>query len=212
MTVSIADVMDVRLPDSVEARTQGIRTFKTRVFETDNGFEPVRRVVWPDPRRSWVIESIPVDRMDKLGIDWLDIDTVIAIFECAKGSAYPFKYKPWDEHEVSRAQGTLAYNADLGGYPLRKVYSAGGRTATRRINLLDTTETYTVWVNSVITAVTINANGVITSLPTSGVTVEWQGSFLVPVRFEDDTLEDDVVGQDQTLALPSIKLREVLFP
>jgi hypothetical protein len=177
MTFSIDDIDDVRLPESIEARAQGMRSFKTKLFETENGFEPVRRIVWPDARRSWTIESIPVTHDDSTGVDWQDIETVVHMFECASGQAYGFKYKPFNDHVLGE---TVTISGKL--YKVYRTYDSSGdpvRVAHRRIHFVDPDNT---------------------------------DHFLVPVRFDMDEFEDDLVGTSQTIMLPTIRLKEILFP
>lgn len=211
MTVTVDDV---RLPASIERRAQGVRSFKTRVWENDSGFER-RLAVMSAPRRSWVITSIPVKIDDDAaedvnGITSQDIEQVVCMFEAARGMLYGFKYRPFNDHTCRREQGQLAYDADLGGFPLRKIYSNGIRSLYRRIYFIDPDVDPVVWVNGVETSVTISAQGVITGVA-ADADVEWEGDFLVPVRFDADDLDDEMSGDDRTMTLPTIRLRELVL-
>jgi uncharacterized protein (TIGR02217 family) len=207
-------VDDVRFPEAIERRAQGVRSFSTKIWANETGFER-RRALMPLPIRSWIIQSIPaiIDAGDGdvNGVTNADIEQVVAMFEAALGPLYGFKLKPRNDHSVTRAQGLLAYSAADSGWPLRKVYSNGVRAMYRRIFYLDPDVDPVVWINGVETSVTISATGVIIAPPIAlDAVVEWAGDFLVPVRFDGDELDDEMSGDDRTMTLPTIKLRELL--
>jgi hypothetical protein len=172
---------NVRLPARIERRAQGVRTYKTKVFEAVNGYEPSRMAVWDTARRSWTIQSIPSDYTE-LGLTRTDIEDTVALFEAAQGRLYAFLYKPKFDNSVLAGDGTIADGVYYKSYRSR---TPGGVT-----------------VRTTLRAVVPDSDVIV-----AGST--WTGGFCVPVRWDTDDLEDEMYADDMTYVLPTLRFKEI---
>lgn len=197
---------DVRLREDVERGARGGPRFKTTVVEMGSGFEQ-RNQDWQFARAEYDISY---------GI--MDHDTyseVVEFFNARRGRAFGFRFKDWSDYE---AEDVLIGTGDGSTveFQLIKAYSDAAstynRTITRPVN-----GTLTITVDGVTQTegagddYTVDySTGVVTfnSAPAVGLEVRATFEFDVPVRFDVDHLDLDVVWYDAA-SIPELVLREI---
>ena len=194
---------DVRFPDKILRGASGGASRKTRIGETNTGYEQ-RNKDWSQSRRRWTVARKLTNRPD--------LDDLIAFWECRDGRHRGFLFRDPSDFYVGLiyVNGTgfdydtpvefgIGDNADT-TFQLVKLYTSGGRTVTRtitrplydgRADAPDNAVAVKIFFDEVeqVSGWTLNyATGVVTfsSAPGTGVSIGWCGMFDVPVRFDSD--------------------------
>lgn len=198
---------EVRLEDGlVIFATQGGPEFSTAIVTVNSGAE-YRNATWSDSLSMWDLG----DR--KLTAD--ELSSIVGFFRARGGKAQGFRLKDWSDYQATHAstayknsssQGVLGqvggpYGVGNSGltYNTFKSYTSGSDTAYRQIKKL-VTGTFKAYKNGTLMVVgggtgqyAIDVNTglmtIVTTAPTSGDTLTWEGEFDVPVRFDTDTLK-----------------------
>ena len=172
---------------------------------TDNGFESVN-VVWTQTLREYTLGVVPMSLST-----WQAVET---IHEITEGGAYGLLLL--DPHDSTTSDGVCTgLTSTTFQLFKRYLHAPSGRFKNRKItrpiaagfaitNSGVTVASYTLDV----------ATGVITILaaPTAA-NLAWSGSFYVPVHFQDDSIDWDLVRSgnvaDRLIDGPSVVLKEI---
>ena len=207
------EFVSVRLPVDIERGATGGPRFNTSIATTLSGRE--RRIQnWSQGRLRWDVGY---------GIQGSGgFDRLIAFFYEMRGRARGFRFKDWSDYKVEgfREDGTVvgdaAYIQEGSLYFLAKQYGdpVAGTAYVRKITH-PTTETVMLMGGGAIrvdtrdghipdpqTQLTFDAAGRITSPP-------WQGEFDVPVRFDVDEIDVELIreGVGTIPEFPIVELR-----
>lgn len=194
-----------RFPEGISEGAMGGPVWSTGVGMVQSG----RRVT----NRNW---SMPLHRYDvshalKKGSSR---ETLKAFFYVTAGRADGFRYKDWNDYEVTQSTGSLSLISGS-DYQMNRVYTAFARTFTRTIQK-PVTGTVTVYrtraaVTSVISPTINYTTGIVTvSGHVGGDTYSWAGQFDVPVAFANDEAMFRVIATgEMKSAWPQIALEEI---
>ena len=172
---------------------------------TDNGFESVN-IVWTQTLREYTLGVVPMTLAT-----WQSVET---IHEITEGGAYGFLLL--DPHDFSTSDGVCTGLTST-TFQLYKRYLHGpsGRYKTRKITRPIAAGFSITNSGVTISTYTLNAaTGVITipAAPTAS-NLAWSGSFYVPVHFQEDSIDWDLVRTGSTserlIAGPSVVLKEI---
>lgn len=180
-------VAPIILTLGVEYGTRGGPRFRTGVAETDAGFE-ARSLRWAD---GLVRADLGQKRMTDAEWSYLQ-----GFFRSRRGRYEAFLYRDWtDDRVVGGAIGTG--DGVTTTFQLVKHYGTPGtydpvRTITHMLS------PWNVYKNGVkqTTGVTVSAAGVVTftAAPAGGVAITADFFFVIPVRFDTDEIEAELVG------------------
>ena len=173
---------EVQFPPNIAYGATGGPGFNTTVAANLAGYEQ-RNINWPAARGKWDIST---------GIkSQADMQAVIAFFHARFGKAYGFRFKDWADYQ---AVGQLIGTGDAAAtvFQLVKNYTSGSHNYQRQIKK-PVSGTVKIYLNSVLqsSGFTIDtATGLVTfdTAPGSGVLVNADFQFDVPVRFDTDDL------------------------
>ena len=178
--------VNVQFPVDISYGSAGGPQFSTDVVVTHNGHEQ-RNSNWSQARLRYNV-AYGVKTKTQLA-------ALISFFRARKGQAEAFRFKDWTDFE---AAGQLIGTGDDSAteFQLLKHYSSGGVTHSRTITK-PVPETVQIYVDSVLQTCGYNvddSNGVVTlaSAPASGVEVQADFEFDVPVRFATDALSSSL--------------------
>jgi uncharacterized protein (TIGR02217 family) len=196
---------NARLPDDVERGAQGGPGFKTTVVTLKSGSEK-RNQDWSQSRGSWDLSYGIQSKTDFM--------LVLRFFYARKGRAFGFRFKDWSDFEADRQVFATADGVDL-TFQLLNTYNDGNGYSYNRIITKPVQGTVSIWRNNVLltetTDYSINYNtGVVTFVApgTNGHTIEWEGEFDVPVRFDRDNFDITLQHFDAG-AIPSFQVLEL---
>jgi uncharacterized protein (TIGR02217 family) len=204
---------DVRLKEDVERGAQGGPRFKTTVLTLSSGFER-RNIDWANTRSEY---DVGYGIMTKA-----DLDDVREFFYARQGKAHSFRFKDWADFEIT-AQSVGTTDTTTSTFQLFKRYTSGGinhdRTLTKpvasgwvvTVNAVSQTVVYDTSPGA--TQVAINTTtGIITlgstHAATTGQDIAVTGEFDIPVRFDVDNFDVNIVTFDAG-SIPSLPLAEV---
>jgi len=172
---------------------------------TDNGFESVN-IVWTQTLHEYTLGVVPMTLST-----WQSVET---IHEVTEGGAYGFLLL--DPHDSTTSDGVCTGLTST-TFQLNKRYlhSPSGRFKNRKITR-PIAAGFAITNSGVsVASYTLNATtGVITipAAPTAA-NLAWSGSFYVPVHFQDDSIDWDLVrsgsSSDRLIAGPSVVLKEI---
>ena len=173
---------EVQFPPAIAYGATGGPSFNTTVAANLAGFEQ-RNINWPSARSKWDIST---------GIkSQSDMQAVIAFFRARYGKAYGFRFKDWADYQGS---GELIGTGDGTStvFQLVRNYVSGSFSYQRKIKK-PVNATVKIYLNSVLqsSGFTIDyTTGLVTftTAPASGVLVNADFQFDVPVRFDTDDL------------------------
>lgn len=194
---------EVQLSEDVERGAQGGPKFKTTILELWSGHE-VRNIDWQRARGEWDV-GYGVQNLTLL-------NEVVAFFYARQGRGRGFRFKDWADY-VGTEQNLGVGDAAEDQFQLRKQYTSGLVTYNRIINkpatgtvrcFLDAVETFDFTVDTTTGLVTF------TSAPGAGVVVTATYEFDVPVRFDTDKLDVNVVifNAGSIPSIPIVELRQ----
>jgi len=204
---------DTRLPEEVERGANGGPRFKTTVLVLSSGFER-RNIDWANTRAEYEIGY---------GVQTkADYSLVRDFWYARQGKAHSFRFKDWGDFELD-AQEIGTTDTSTSTFQLFKRYSSGGvnhdRSLTKpvasgwtaTVNAVSQTVVYDtapgaaeVAINTLTGVVTIGS----THAATTGQAIVLTGEFDVPVRFDTDDFNVNLVTFDAG-SLPSLPLVEV---
>lgn len=186
---------DVRLPDDIERGAVGGPVFNTEITDLRSGFEQ-RRAVWSRARQRWDI-GYAIQHA-------VDYHRVRDFFYARQGRFRGFRFKDWSDYSVTDEQFAVADGTST-VYRLVKEYTSGGVTYVRLITrpVMGATASGGGAIDLGTGAVTYGA------APASGTALTWTGEFDVPVRFDVDELNANILHLD-ALGVPSIPVLEIL--
>lgn len=204
---------DIQLPDDVERGAQGGPRFKTDILPLSSGFEK-RNISWEETRGFWDISY---------GIQTkADFDIVKAFFYARRGRANSFPFKDWSDFELAR-QSMFTTDGSTATFQIFKQYEPGpfffdrditkplGSGGLAFVNNISQTVVYDV--APAATEVSIaRLTGIVTlgstHAATSALDVELQTEFDVPVRFDTDALDINLLTFDAG-SIPQLPIMEV---
>lgn len=210
---SASDFHHVVFPDRFAFGSTGGAEFLTDITETASGFEH-RNSSWATARRKYNLTTGP-RRLS-------EIQLLNRFFQARRGRLHGFLFSDWLDNSSAIAGGTVsAFDETLhavDGSPHRfqffKTYAAEGEVVRRRIHKLNA-GTVVIAKDGHILAnnldYTLDAQRgemTLTSAPSSTSTLTAGFQFYVPVRFDSDQLDVQLVSFD-TAILQSVSLVEI---
>jgi uncharacterized protein (TIGR02217 family) len=201
----MVDFIDVRLPEDIERGAKGGPRFKTTVIGLNAGGEQ-RNADWSQQKCEFDV-SYGVRNKD----DWQE---VLDHFYMVQGRAIGFRFKDWSDFEATtNLFGTGDGSEDT--FPLYKSYGTSPNLFFRRITR--PISAISIYVNDVLKTVTTHytvnySTGVVTftagNEPANGATIKWTGEFDIPVRFNTDALDIELIWEDAG-SVPQLTLVEI---
>ena len=179
MTV-YAFIESPRFPEKISIAATGGPMFATDVVSVDSGDE-YRTTHWDQPLYSYVISHPPTSDEDKT-------DALRAFFMAVRGRAAGFRFKDWTDYKVSAAEGKFIMLTST-TFQMVKRYTIGSLTFDR--NIVKPVSTVTVTGGS---SPVVNYTTGIVSVA-SGTPSSWHGEFDVPVRFDTDKMDAEVLDK-----------------
>ena len=178
-------MIDDRLVRDIEVGAKAIPRYKTEVITSDDGTE-YRNSRWAYPLLSFEFNVEPGI------IGEATMEAFRDLFYAAGGMAEAFLFRDWSDY-AGEDQLIGTGDGSTTTFQLIKNYTRGAVTRQRKITRL-IADTAVIYVNGVeqMSGVTVNEDtGLVTfSLaPGSGAEVTADFQFLLPVRFDDDSLQ-----------------------
>jgi uncharacterized protein (TIGR02217 family) len=151
-----------------------------------------------------------------------DFEAIRAFFYVVSGAYDGFRFKDWSDYEATRDNSALAFVAG-NEWQMQRVYTVGSRTFARTITKPCASPAPVIWRRrsgswSVITPagspspIEYTTGRVSITGHLAGDVYAWVGQFDVPVAFESDEMEAEIVDQgdgEYLVRWPSIVLEEV---
>ena len=172
-----------RFPERISLASNGGPGFANDVVGTDGGSE-YRTIHWDQPLHSYVISQPPTSDEEKS-------TELKAFFLYVHGRAIGFRFKDWTDYKVSAAQGKFQSITST-TFQMMKRYVVGSIYFERKI----TKPVSTVTIVGGVTPVVDYTTGIVTVA--SGTPTSWSGEFDVPVRFDTDKMDSEVVDKHPT--------------
>jgi uncharacterized protein (TIGR02217 family) len=182
---------DVRLAEHIERGAQGGPQFKTTIFPLSSGQEK-RNIDWERTRGRWEIGYGVQNKVD--------FSLIKSFFYTRQGMAHSFRFKDWSDFEIDD-QVIGSTDGSTTTFQLYKRYSSGGINFNRVLEKPVASD-WVITVNAVSQTVVYDTSpaasevaiatdtGIITlgstHAATSGQSVDMTGEFDVPVRFDTD--------------------------
>lgn len=195
---------EVRLPLDVERGASGGLGFNTTVIELADGRE-VRNQNWQYDRGSWNISY---------GIrSASDAAAVIKFFAARRGRLRGFRFRDWSLYQTTGVEVFAEGDGFQTEFQLTFDYEdLGGFTYTKIINKPVSSE-FEVYLDGTAqtTGFTLDdTTGVVTfdTAPGSGVDIGWSGAWDLPVRFDIDRINTNVLLAD-AMEHPSLDIIEL---
>lgn len=208
---------DVVFPTSISLYAfKGKRSRRTRVAMNNAGFEQ-RKSEWAQTLRTFDAGMVV-----RPASQWRLIDD---LFETVEGKGIGFLLQDPTDYQISASQGVLVQIAG-NAYSLQKATVVGSHTTFRgiakpksgTIAVFKTNAGVTTSVGSGSYAIDYTA-GVLTfggGYVVAGDTFTWSGEFYLPVRFETDDLDWQVIDKqalgELLISGPSIPIAEMRWP
>lgn len=209
---------NVLFPEDYSRGAIGGPEFRTTVVSTGSGYEQ-RNADWATARGRWDLSRLLYDLTTR--------DATIAFFRARQGRAHTFLFKDWADYYIGMAWNQTTKTLDHIGahniwtgngtsvtFQIRRIYDSGGFTEIRKITRLKTG--VRVYLNGTLQTqpgqCSVNlSTGIITfvTAPAAGAAVGWSGEFYVPVRFDTDTLQIELLNPTVgDVNLPVVEVRE----
>lgn len=171
-----------RFPIGIAFGAQGGPEYLTDVVIVDSGRES-RNSIWAASRLKFDVGMRPMTKTDT--------DALIAFFRSVKGRAHGFRFRDWSDYQATVSNGGVALISGS-NYQMVKNYASGSLSEVRNIAK---PVTGTVSISGGGVYVVDYATGIITV--TSGAApTAWAGEFDIPVRFDTDHMQLDVVDKN----------------
>lgn len=199
---------DVTLPNSVvQAGVRGKQIRRNARVATSSGAQAAN-VLWTQTLREFEIGFVPMRRSA-----WQDIET---LHEITDGGAYGFLMEDPKDMRVSAGGVVAAIDADDFQLYKRSTHALSARFKDRKITR-PRAAGFVLMIAGVPTAAyTLDVETGIVNIPAEpdAADVTWTGLFYVPVHFQSDIIDWDLVvtGPDvdaRFLAGPSVVLQEI---
>lgn len=173
----MAAFIETQFPTNISWGATGGAGFSTDIVEFNSGFEQ-RNSVWADSRCMYDV-SHGVKTTQQMA-------DLVAFFRVMKGKATGFRFKDWQDYQVTSAQGIFVMLTST-TFQMYKRYSNSSYNYDRKISK-PVSGTVVVTGGS---GVSINyTTGVVTV--TSGTPTAWSGEFDVPCRFDTDQMKASI--------------------
>lgn len=171
-----------RFPIGIAFGAQGGPEYLTDVVIVDSGRES-RNSIWSAARLKFDVGMRPMTKPDT--------DSLVAFFRSVKGRAHGFRFRDWSDYQATTANGGVTLISGS-NYQMVKNYASGSLSEVRTI------------AKPVSGTVTISGGGVYTVDYTTGIITvtsgaaptAWAGEFDIPVRFDTDAMQLDVVDKN----------------
>lgn len=197
-----------RFPEKISLGASGGPGFSTEVITVESGREK-RNARWVFPQHRWdVSHAVRVQA---------DLDALRAFFLAMNGKLHGFRFKDWSDYQTLITQGVVSGITST-TFQLVKRYANGAVSKDRNITkpiaagfvLKDTGVTLVLTTDYTLNTVT----GVVTTtIPRTAANLTWSGEFDVPMRFDTDEFQAEIVDRAQSqllYALTSVPLVELL--
>ena len=190
---------DTRLPVDVERGALGGPGFHTEITPLGSGLEQ-RNINWARIRGEGDV-GYGIMKQVSLEVE-ADLDTLIAFFYAREGRAHGFRFKDWSDFKVGDVDNPATDNQSIGTgndsqtiFSIFKQYSSGGINYDRPLTHLVTGRTVALVDNFIVGATFDLLLGTVTydSAPLGGEDVQIAVEFDVPVRFDTDRLQINLV-------------------
>lgn len=181
-----------RFPEKISFGATGGPTWQTEIAMLDSGYEYTNQN-WSQARARYEVGHDA--RRPELFADLLNF------YMAVKGRANQFRFKDWSDYSATVSQGVVA----VGGQ-MYKRYTSGALTYDRKI------------VKPVSGTVTVIGGGTVdyaTGLIAGGSPTAWYGDYDVPVRFDTDEMQVQIINRSiaagiiqgwQSIALVEVRL------
>jgi uncharacterized protein (TIGR02217 family) len=186
-----------RFPDDISRGAVGGPAFQTTIAVVDSGAE-FRNQSWTQARRKYDVAHAARHKAQ--------FDILLAFFLAMGGRTNGFRYKDWLDFTATGSQGIFTL-VSSGLYQMVKRYTVGASTYDRTITKPISS---TLAITGGVVASVNSATGVVTM--TSGTPTLWTGEFDVPVRFDTDVCNAELIGgsiADRIVGWSSIPLVEI---
>lgn len=186
-----------RFPEKISFGATGGPTWQTEIAMLDSGYEYTNQN-WSQARARYEVSHDA--RRPELFAELLDF------YVAVKGRANSFRFKDWSDYSATVTQGIFSMLTAT-TFQMYKTYPAGALSYQRKI--IKPVSTITVVGGS---GVSVNyTTGVVTV--SSGTPTAWYGDFDVPVRFDTDMMQAQIINKSNAAGLiqgwQSISLVEV---
>ncbi len=171
---------EVRFPEKISLHATGGPSFLTNIVQVNSGAE-FRDQVWSAGRAKYeVAHAARTEAKYK---------ELLAFFRSMRGRLHGFRFKDWSDYRVLTGEGVFVMLTST-TFQLYKRYTFGSQTYDRKITKpvsgkVTVTGGTTPTVNTVTGVVTV----------ASGTPTSWVGEFDVPVRFDVDDLDGQIVDK-----------------
>lgn len=179
-----------RFPEQISAGAVGGPSFKTDIVTVDSGREK-RNVVWAYPRQAWDV-SHPARLQSQY-------EALRAHFMSVGGRAHGFRFKDFSDCACDVASG-IAVGLTSTTFQIGKDYISGAQTSRRLIRkpiasgfaLYDSAVLLTLTTDYTLDTVT----GIVTTaIPRTAANLTWAGQFDVPMRYDTDKLNGEIISR-----------------
>jgi uncharacterized protein (TIGR02217 family) len=200
-----------RFPDRIAFGAVGGPAYNTSIVTVSSGVE-ARNQNWSESRQEYDVSSGVKTEADFKAID--------AFFRAVRGKAIGFRFKDWLDFRVGIDEGVVA-GLTTTTFQLQKQYESGSDESPRVIKkpiasgfvLKDSGVTLMVVTDYTLDATT----GIVTTTaPHTAADLAWSGEFDVPVRFDVDKLQGQVLSKNPSdgflVSWDSIPLVELKNP
>lgn len=208
--MAITVLKDVILPNSVlSTGVRGKQLRNNTRTESRNG-SAIININWSKTLRQYELGLVPMS-VDQ----WQAIE---GLHEVTEGGAFGFLMADPKDNSTPDTNGFVTLiDAATHTYQLVKRYTSAGSTRAKDRNITRPKATgFVLQINGVPTTLfTLNADTGVVTIPIDPVasSVRWSGSFYVPVHFENDQIDWELVvagpADTRYLAGPSVVLTEV---
>jgi uncharacterized protein (TIGR02217 family) len=198
-------------PDRIAFGAVGGPAFNTSVLTVSSG-EEARNQNWSESRQEYDVSSGVKTEADYKAID--------AFFRSVRGKAIGFRFKDWLDFSVAIDEGIVA-GLTTTTFQLQKQYESGSDVSPRVIKkpiaagfvLKDSGTTLTLVTHYTLDTTT----GIVTTTaPRTAADLTWSGEFDVPVRFDVDKLQGQILSKNPSdgflVSWDSIPLLELKNP
>lgn len=176
-----------RFPERISLEARGGPGFATDVVTVESGREK-RNARWAYPRHQWdVSHAVRTEAQYKPLHDH---------FMSAKGRANGFRFKDFTDYRVLITEG-IAIALTSTTFQLAKKYTSGAQVQSRLIRKPIATG-FAILVSGVPPTYTLDATtGIVTiAAAPAASAITWSGEFDVPVRYDTDQLDGQIVGRN----------------
>lgn len=197
-----------RFPEKISYGAVGGPGFSTEVVTVESGREK-RNARWTFPQHRWDVSHAVRTQAE--------LDALRAFFLAMNGKLHGWRFKDWSDYAALITEGVCTGITST-TFQLVKRYTNGAVSKAR--NITKPIASGFVLKNSGVTLVlttdyTLNTvTGIVTTVtPKTAANLTWSGEFDVPMRFDTDEFQAEIVDRSQgTLlyALSSVPIVEII--